>query len=301
MGGIYARDAGEPEPIWRAIYHHYLPAAVETEAAPHAAALGSAAVTWASVALADKLDTLVGLFMAGERPTGSRDPFGLRRQAHGILRILLDVQALTGVAARPSLGALLEHAQAEYAGIVSPSTESTAALDAFLRERLEFVLQQRGARVQNVRAVVRARRLDDLRPADLERNLRELAAFSETESFRTLAEAFKRVRNIARELETAAGSDLDLRATLTEPAEVALLDEIEKRRPVIDEAAAHGTHYKAAYAEAAGFQPAIARFFTEVFVMAEDARLREARLQLMKRLETLILQLGDISEIVAES
>ncbi len=96
MGGVYARDAGEPEGVWKAIYHQYLPVAVETDAAPQAAALGTGAVTWAAVSLADKLDTLVGLFLAGERPTGSRDPFGLRRQAHGILRILLDLEPLTG-------------------------------------------------------------------------------------------------------------------------------------------------------------------------------------------------------------
>jgi glycyl-tRNA synthetase beta chain len=300
MGGIYAREAGEPEPVWRAIYHHYQPVAVESDAAPQAAALGAAAVTWASVSLADKLDTLVGLFLAGERPTGSRDPFGLRRQAHGILRILLDAQALTGIAARPSLGALLRSARAQYGAIGDAAADGWTALEAFVRERLEFVLQQRGSRIQNVRAVVRARGLDDLRPADLERSAHELAAFAETESFRVLAEAFKRVRNIARELE-APDDGSDLRPLLTEPAEAALLAEIEQRRPVIDDAAARGANYRAAYAEAAHFQPAVARFFTEVFVMAEDARLRDARLRLMRRLEALILQLGDISEIVADS
>src|SRR5262249_35410668 len=90
MGGVYARDAGEPEAVWRALYHHYLPLAVEADVAPKPDALGAARVTWACVSLADKLDTLAGLFIAGEAPTGSRDPFGLRRQAHGILRILLD-------------------------------------------------------------------------------------------------------------------------------------------------------------------------------------------------------------------
>jgi glycyl-tRNA synthetase beta chain len=79
MGGIYAREAGEPEAIWKAIYFQYLPVGVETNAPPLADALGDAKVSWAALALADKLDTTVGLFLAGERPTGSRDPFGLRR------------------------------------------------------------------------------------------------------------------------------------------------------------------------------------------------------------------------------
>ena len=84
-----------------------------------------------------------------------------------------------------------------------------------------------------------------------------------------------------------------------EPAELALLAEIEQRAPVIDRAVATGGGYREAYQEAAKFEPAVAKFFTDVFVMAEDPVLRQARLQLMKRLERLILQLGDISEIVA--
>ncbi len=170
--------------------------------------LGAARVTWAAVALADKLDTLVGLFLAGERPTGSRDPFGLRRQAHGVLRLLLDVEALTGVEARPSIGSLLEAARREFGDAVSAAPDADAALETFVRERLESMLEQRGADARNVRAVVRGRALATLRPLDVARNLAELPAFAETESFRQLAEAFKRVRNIARELdqtpETAA-------------------------------------------------------------------------------------------------
>ena len=110
MGGVYAREAGEPEAVWRAMYHHYLPVAVESAAAPTAPVLGAARVTWACVALADKLDTLVGLFLAGERPTGSRDPFGLRRQAHGILRLLGDAESLAGVAVRVPVETLISKA-----------------------------------------------------------------------------------------------------------------------------------------------------------------------------------------------
>jgi len=168
-----------------------------------------------------------------------------------------------------------------------------------VRERLSYALQQRGAAPRNVRAVVGARPLADLRPADLEANLRELAAFSDTDSFRQLAEAFKRVRNIARELPEGAESGGDLRAQLQEPAERALLDEVERRERAIADAIDGRRDYRAAYAEAAGFEPSVATFFKEVLVMAEDRSVREARLRLMKRLERLILQLGDISEIVA--
>src|SRR5688500_3910184 len=95
MGGIYAREEGKPEEVWKAIYYHYLPVGVEADAPPSRQQLGAAAVTWAAVSLADKLDSVVGMFIAGERPTGSRDPLGLRRQAQGIVEILA---ALPGLA-----------------------------------------------------------------------------------------------------------------------------------------------------------------------------------------------------------
>src|SRR5678816_3304044 len=93
MGGIYAREEGLPEDIWKAIYYHYLPVGVETDAPPSRQQLGAAAVTWAAVSLADKLDSVVSMFWAGERPTGSRDPLGLRRQAQGAMKILVDLPA----------------------------------------------------------------------------------------------------------------------------------------------------------------------------------------------------------------
>src|SRR5438045_6803223 len=95
MGGIYAREEGAPEEIWKAVYFHYLPVGVEPDAPPSRAQLGKAAVTWAAVTIADKLDTIVGLFAAGEKPTGSRDPYGLRRAAHGVFRTLVDLPELT--------------------------------------------------------------------------------------------------------------------------------------------------------------------------------------------------------------
>ena len=125
------------------------------------------------------------------------------------------------------------------------------------------------------------------------------AVNSGSAQFQQLATAFKRVRNIARELEEAAPAG-DLRASLREPAEIALLDELEQRQPLIERAIRDGRNFKHAYGEASKFEPAVARFFNEVFVMTDDAPLRTARLRLMKRLEQLILQLGDISEIVAE-
>jgi glycyl-tRNA synthetase beta chain len=306
MGGIYAREDGEPEDVWKAIYYHYLPTSVEANAPPTRDDLGAAAVTWAAVSLADKLDTVVGLFAAAERPTGSRDPFALRRHAHGALRVLLDLTALTGLTVKPSLGPLIEAAQAPFGTI---DGGAIGALWAFLQERLQYALEQRGFDIRNVRAMSGASKavpLQQIRPAEALQKLEVLPEFTESDDFRKLAVAFKRVRNIARELsddeferQDGAGAAY-LEARLTEPAERQLLDELIRRGPVIESVLTLGENYRRAFSEAAQFGPAVDRFFTEVFVMSDDPRLREARLRLMKRLENLILKLGDISEIVAQ-
>jgi glycyl-tRNA synthetase beta chain len=309
MGGIYARVAGEPERVWKAIYYHYLPVAVEADAAPTAAVLGAGAVTWAAVSLADKLDTLVGLFLAGERPTGSRDPLGLRRQAHGILRILMDAETLTGVRVRTPLATLVSQAAEPFhaleTGRGEPSREAAMTdLGAFLTERVEFVSESRGAVRRNIRAVL-ARPGGALHTpiSDLQQNLHALPEFARSDAFRALATAFKRVRNIAREYPSDRFADDErtgpaLESVLQEPAERALVAEIEARRTVIESAVSEGKGFRQAYLEASYFAPIVARFFEEVFVMSDDPAVRQARLRLVKRLEALILQLGDISEIV---
>jgi glycyl-tRNA synthetase beta chain len=311
MGGIYAREAGEPESVWKAIYFHYLPQAVEAEGPPTLAALGAGAPAWLALSLSDKLDTLVGLFLAGERPTGSRDPFGMRRQAHGILRLLLDGETWLGRPIRVPIGMLLAQAVSGFVGAAGPAGEAAkdgqvpAELEAFLFERLQFVFENRGADRRQIRAVVPTSAVALRLPVvDLHQNLRALPEFARSEQFRQLATAFKRVRNIAREYGTDAfaadeASGPALETVLEEPAERALLEAIEQRRPLIERAGRDGAGFREAYGEAAKFEPIVARFFEEVFVMSDDVRLRQARLRLMKRLEALILQLGDISEIVA--
>jgi len=304
MGGVYAREQGEPEEVWKAIYYHYLPVGIEADAPPSKRQLGKAAVSWAAVALADKLDTLVGLFHAGERPTGSRDPFGMRRQAQGLIRILVDLPELTGLQKRVSLGELLElayHAHGWPGGHEAAERETQ-----FMRERARYVLEERGFDIRNVRSVTHQASLDELRPLDARRKLEVLPEFTKSADFLRLATVFKRVKNIAKELpedqfllEEATAEPVE--QFLTEPSERALLREMEKRRSVINSSVATGENYRRAFAEASKFGPAVDRFFTEVFVMVKDERLRSARLCLMKRLERLILKLGDVSEIVHES
>jgi glycyl-tRNA synthetase beta chain len=134
--------------------------------------------------------------------------------------------------------------------------------------------------------------------------LEALPSVINTSEFRQLAVAFKRVRNIARELDPNVHLktlvfETDYGSSLTEPAETALWEEINSREPIII-SALEKRDYRAAFLEAARFGPSVERFFNEVFVMAEDLKVRNARLLLMKRLETLILRLADVSEIVAE-
>ena len=304
MGGVYAREQGEPEAVWKAIYHHYLPIGTGADDPPSRDALGEAAVTWAAVAVADKLDTVVGLFGAGEKPTGSRDPLGIRRQTQGMLRILIDLPELTGLDARVSVGALLRLARDMHKTVPD---DAAVRLTAFVLDRLRYLLEERGFDLRNVRAVTH-QPLDEIRPLDARRKLEVLPALTETADFRTLATLFKRVKNIARDLPaddamTAAGSSSGegFETLLTEPAEQTLLGELQARRSVIDAAVETGAGFREAFAEAAKIGPAVDRFFTEVFVMVDDPSLRRARLHLMQQVEQVILQLADVSEIVRET
>jgi glycyl-tRNA synthetase beta chain len=294
MGGIYAREEGLPESVWKAIYFHYLPVGVEADAPPSRQQLGGAAVTWAAVALADKLDSVVGLFVASERPTGSRDPLGLRRQAQGAVKILVDLPELAGLKERLQLGPLLARAAEPFGGY----GESAEPLFSFVADRLAYLLEQRDHDVRSVRAVLHGG-LEKVSPLDARLKLEALAQMTGSEALLGVATLLKRVKNITK----GVGETKDLsavKAHLVEPAEKALLSQIESRAPVIREAAARGD-YREAFNAIAALQPAVAKFFDDVLVMAEDQRLRNARLKLVAGLRDLILEIADISEIVTES
>jgi glycyl-tRNA synthetase beta chain len=179
------------------------------------------------------------------------------------------------------------------------------ALSSFLSERLAYVLEQRGYDVRNVRAVMAGRPVSDISPLEARRMLEVLPEYTGTTEFQQLATAFKRVKNIAKELSEAdflaAERGAPLRSSLNEPAELALLGELDRRRPVIERVLESGENYRQAFAEAAGFGPHVDRFFTDVFVMVEDTALRQARLWLMTSLARLVLRLADVSEIVPQT
>src|SRR5207245_1761364 len=180
MGGIYARAEGLPEDVWKAIYFHYLPVGVESDAPPTREQLGKAAVTWAAVSLADKLDTIVGLFAAGEKPTGSRDPYGLRRAAHGVFKVLVDLPQLTGTRARPLVQPLLDAAAKHFKPFGEWEPGQLVHFYSFMLERFSFVLESRGFDIRNVRAVTRGRTFSSIRPADELMKLQVLPEFTET-------------------------------------------------------------------------------------------------------------------------
>jgi glycyl-tRNA synthetase beta chain len=295
MGGIYAREEGQPESVWKAIYYQYLPVGVEAGGAPTREQLGGGAVTWAAVALADKLDSVVGLFSAGERPTGTRDPFGLRRQVQGIVKILTDLPETTGVDRSLCVEPLVARAAAGLGVAVAPFGDE---LMTFVTDRVRHLFGQRGYRPGEIDAALGAA-APGLAPLAVRRRLEALQAMRGSEDFAGLSVVFKRVKNIAREISDAPRERYDHaldRSVLTEPAEQALMAEFDRRAPAIREALA-AERYRQAMSEAAGLRPVVDRFFDDVFVMTEDVRLRTSRLMLMVELRDLVMQIADISQL----
>ncbi len=278
MGTYYARHDDEAEEVALACSEHYRPRfAGDT--------LPEGAVSTAA-ALADKLETLVGIWGIGLVPTGEKDPFALRRHALGILRMLVEKPLAVPLA---SLLALTERA---FAGIaaVKPATE---AITDFLYDRLRGYLKDKGYTTNEVEAVV------SLRPQSLHDILgrmeavRTFAALPEAEA---LAAANKRITNILRKNTEAI---VPLRPELfQEAAESALHNAIERVRPGV-EAAFAGGDFTAALRDLAQLREAVDSFFNDVMVMAEDAQLRANRLSLLASLHALANRVADISKLAA--
>ena len=239
------------------------------------------------------------MFIAGERPTGSRDPLGLRRQAQGAVKILVDLPELLALDAHPTVGRLLARAAEPFSGF----GENKGPLFAFMSDRLAYLLEERGYDVRNVRAVMHAG-IEHISPLEARRKLEALAGMSaggatHASPLHGVASLFKRVKNITKGVK-ATLDRTTVQARLVEPAERVLWSEIETCAPSIRDAAARGD-YQGAFKSIAALQPAVATFFDDVLVMAEDEELRQARLALVATLRDLILEIADISEIVTEA
>jgi glycyl-tRNA synthetase beta chain len=274
IGAEYARLAGYPEAVCAAIDEQYLPDAAggplpETEAGRVLAA-------------ADKIDNLTVAFALGQRPTGSRDPFGLRRAAIGLCRLalegalVLDVRGLVGRANQ-----LLVEQGADV------KEDPSDAAD-FVEERLEGLLD---VSVEFVRAA-RASGVSEL--GAIARLAETLAGASSTEEFERAYVAYDRANRLAGKADGAA-SVLDPRLA-TDEAEVALIEALSGASPKI-EAALQARDFDAALAAAAELGPPVDRFFDEVLVMAEDSQVRANRLRLLLDVRDAVGALGDLSQI----
>ena len=281
MGRYYALHDGEAPEVADAIAGHYAPAGAggACPEAPLSAAL----------ALADRLDTLAGFFMIGERPTGSRDPFALRRAALGTIRIIME----RGL--RLPLRALAETAAAGH-GAESPP-DAAAAVLAFVEERLRIHMRDRGLRHDVAGAVFAVADDDDL--VRLRRRADSLAAFLATADGADLLAAFRRAANIVRMEEKRDGAAhrgaVDAEA-LAEPAEIALAGGLDRAGRAIA-AALSDERFDDAMRALAALRGPVDRFFDEVTVNAPDARLRANRLRLLARIREALSAVADFSKI----
>ena len=283
MGKLYAEAAAEPGAVAEAIGEHYRPVAADGPLP--ATKLGRL------LSLADRLDTLVSLFAAGHRPTGAKDPFGLRRAAIGVCRLLLEDDA------GPFAALTVEDAVAQAAEFANGNDAAADVVD-FVLNRLRQNFLERGFRGDMVDAVLA---LPARRPADLLKRLSALAAlYEDRDEYIPLAIAFKRPINIlrqGRERELSWG-ELD-EALLAEDEEKELLEEYRKAEAAVRAAVAAGEHDEAVKLLAT-IRPTVDKFFDEVMVMCDDERLRSNRLALMQLLADLFLSFADFTRLRGE-
>jgi glycyl-tRNA synthetase beta chain len=292
VGGIYLAAEGVPDEVATAVRWHYHPVAVEADSEPAAAFVGAneKARIFAAVSLADKLDTLAGYFGLGENPTGSRDPYGLRRAGQGAVRAALDFWRPKPGEKPPDLNELVGAAVEGHGTLKQPPDAAAGAARAFLLDRLAYVLTARAFSADEVAAVLGAplaRALADpvdaqARAAALQRVRREVPA-----DFAALAEAFKRAKNILAQTAPAAAVDSSL---FEADAERALHGEVSRLE------AAAGS-YEERLRGLASLRAPVGRFFDDVLVMAEDARVRGNRLALLKQTLSLFYRIADISSL----
>ena len=276
MGMYYARHDGEDDAVARAIEAHYHPR-FSNDTLPDDN-IGAA------VALADKLDTLTGIYGIGLVPTGDKDPFGLRRAALGVLRILLETPLPL------DLAELLQRARAKFPD-EAVSDSVAVDLHAFMLERLRHYLRERGYQPSVIDAVLAQHPARiDLVIARIEA-VREFLALPEAES---LAAANKRIRNILKKAEgITGGAQIDY---LQEPAEKALFEAVRNLEPRVAAFVA-AEDYTDALKLLSGARTAVDDFFDQVMVMTEEPLVRNNRLALLASLDKLMNQVADISRL----
>jgi glycyl-tRNA synthetase beta chain len=277
MGRYYAAHDGEDTEIAAAMDEQYQPRYAGDDL--------PTTVTGQSLAIADRLDTLVGIFAIGQPPSGDKDPFGLRRAALGVLRILiereldLDLHSLIGVAAAGFPDSL-------------DASRITDDLFGFMMERLRAYYLDSGYDTDTFEAVLSRR---PVRPLDFAKRMRAVKSFRNLPESASLAAANKRISNILRKAGTGIPDSYDS-ALLQEAAEQALASavaELDKAvSPMFEE-----RDYTEALCRLAALQAPVDRFFDDVMVMTDDEQLRDNRLALLNALHGLFLRVADISRL----
>ncbi|MEQ1579160.1 MAG: glycine--tRNA ligase subunit beta [Steroidobacteraceae bacterium] len=280
MGQYYARHDGESEEVATAIAEHYLPK-FAGDGLP-----GSQAGM--AVAIADRVDTITGIFAIGQKPSGTRDPFGLRRAALGVLRLLIEK--------RLDLDLLQLIDQAADSQPAAGEGDWRAGVYDYIMERLRAYYLEQGsseAITAEMFDAVLANRPGS--PLDFDARIRALQQFLRLDDAPSLAAANKRIANILRKSESS-GTGVVNSELLAEPAEKALFDQVlameRATAPLISR-----RDYAPALSKLAGLRSTVDDFFDAVMVMADDQAVRENRLALLARLRKLFLHVADLSRL----
>lgn len=277
MGRYYALNDGLDVAVADAIEDHYKPRFAGDEL-PR----GDAGVV---VALADKLETLVGMFGIGNLPTGDRDPFALRRHALGVIRMLVEKNLPL------ELHALLQSAVPAFGDKI---TDATAQLEDFFFDRLSVSLREQGYTAQEVEAVLALR---PQRLSDVQKRLEAVRAFAALPEAQALAAANKRVSNILKKVEGDIQAQVN-EALLVEQAEKDLYAALQTVAPKAQQQFESGD-YKASLQTLAALRTPVDAFFEHVMVNAEDAALKANRLGLLATLHAAMNRVADLAKLVA--
>ena len=276
MGAFYAESSGESEPVATAIGEHYAPRFAGDEIPPSACGQ--------IVSIADRVDSLVGIFAAGMRPSGNKDPFALRRAALGLVRILVEAGL------ELSLNRLLALAANELAEQLDVDAALLLEVREFVVERLRHYYREQGFSAELVNAAL-ASGWDTL--PDLDRRLRALSEFMGQEAALSLAAANKRIGNILRKSEEEVSEEIDS-DRLSLQQEIELFNEVQSLSKEVEPLLQAG-EYASSLLILSRLREPVDAFFDSVMVMDEDRELRKNRLALLARLKSLFDRIADLS------
>ncbi len=276
MGRYYALAEGLDETVAYAIEDHYKPNFAGDSLPRSQAGI--------CVALADKLETLVGLFSIGEKPTGDKDPFALRRQSLGIIRMLIDAKLPLSFEAL--ITSVLKHFE--------PEEDTLTAIKAFCFDRLAVNLRDQGASPQEVEAVL-SLSPDNL--SEIPARLEAVRAFASLPEAEALAAANKRVGNILKKVEGKVHAEINT-DLLSEDAEKTLVEALNNLKPAADELFEQG-NYKASLQSLAELKAPVDDFFDHVMVNAEDPALKANRLGLLATLHQAMNRVADLAKLAS--